>query len=48
MREFVIHGCMVRVFKDNLVKIYAPSQEIAAKIWDYLQEENLILTFGAA
>lgn len=42
MRELSIHGIIVRLFENNVVKIYAKSQNEADRIWDYLLEENLM------
>lgn len=42
MKELIIHGVIVRVFNNSLVKIYAKSQNEADNIWDYLIEEKLI------
>lgn len=42
MRELSIHGITVRLFENNIVKIYANSQSEADKIWEYLLQENLV------
>lgn len=42
MRELIINNSIIRIFDNNLVKIYCNSQEEADKIWNYLNQEEII------
>lgn len=43
MKILDIYGCRVHIWC-KLVKIYAPTKEIADKIWNYIESEGLCET----